>query len=107
MAALVLAGGAVAYLIAIPIYGSSSGAMRRLLEVDPRAAVVLLMPMVLAGIPLLRQPSRLRRVTTGVTAVLMIAFAILSSMTIGLLFAPSAVALVAATVLPDPVPGGS
>ena len=106
-AALLLAVGAVAFFVIVPAYGSSDGRSLRLLSVAPRAALVLLVPIVLALLPSLRQPRRLRRVTTAVSAVLLAAFAILGSASIGLFFMPSALVLAVAAALPDSAPSAS
>ncbi len=107
---------AAAYVIVVPVYSSrrvtisTSAASatsetvgaKRLLQVDPRAAVVLAMPLLLSASPLVVRRRRARRSITFVAATLLSSLCVLGAMTIGLLFLPSALALWAAAILDGP-----
>jgi hypothetical protein len=112
--AALLAISATAYLSTVPIYASStevlsssrvgataSGAAKRLLEVSPRAIIFLALPLILTAAPLTPRLGRYRRTTTAVAAVLLGTVALLGMMTVGFLYLPAALALVAAARLPE------
>lgn len=107
---------ATAYFIVVPVHSSRRATIatsaasatpetvgaKRLLDVNPRAAVVLVMPLLLSASPLVVRRRRARRSITFVAATLLSGLCILGAMTIGLLFLPSALALWAAAILDGP-----
>ena len=107
---------ATAYFIVVPVYSSRPATIstsaasatsetvgaKRLLQVNPRAAVVLAMPLLLSASPLVVRRRRARRSITFVAATLLSGLCVLGAMTIGLLFLPSALALWAAAILDGP-----
>ena len=101
--ALVLATAATIFFLVAPVYASYDGGYRRLLEVAPRAVIVLLAPVPLTIVPLVVRPGRARRLATGITAVALFCAALLGMFIVGFFYMPSAVALLVAAVLPDRV----
>ena len=107
---------ATAYFIVVPVYSSRRATIstsaasatsetvgaKRLLQVSPRAAVVLAMPLLLSASPLVVRQRRARRSITVVAATLLSGLCVFGAMTIGLLFLPSALALWAAAILDGP-----
>lgn len=107
---------ATAFFVVVPVYSSSRATLstatgsatsasvsaERLLDVDPRAAIVLAMPLLLSASPLVVRRRRLRRAITLAAATLLSGFCVLGAMTIGLYFAPSALALWAAVLVDGP-----
>lgn len=107
---------ATAYFIVVPVYSSRRATIstsaasatsetvgaKLLLQVNPRAAVVLAIPPLLSASPLFVRRRRARRSITFVAATLLSGLCVLGAMTIGLLFLPSALALWAAAILDGP-----
>lgn len=107
---------ATSYLIVVPVYSSRRAMIstsaasatsetvgaKRLLQVSPRAAVVLAVPLLLSASPLVVRRRRARRSITFVAATLLSGVCVLGAMTIGLFFLPSALALWAAVILDGP-----
>lgn len=107
---------ATAYFIVVPVYASrrvmisisaasttsETVGAKRLLQIDPRAAVVLALPLLLSASPIVVRRCRARRAITFVAATLLSGLCVLGAMTIGLLFLPSALALWAAAILDGP-----
>jgi hypothetical protein len=107
LVAAALATAATVFFLIVPVYESSGGSPRRLLEVAPRALVVILIPPLLATIPVAPRSPRARRIGTAVAAVLLTVAALLGMFTVGFFYVPSAVALIAAALLPESDPRAS
>lgn len=106
--ALVAAGAAALVVLVVPMYSSVTqypdGRMetstKGFVDVNgPWAIAVVLIPVVLAGVPLL-QHGRMKRPAARVATVLLCIFVFLSGFTIGLFFLPAAVCAVVALALP-------
>ena len=112
--ATVLAAIAAGYVLVVPFYStvtvtsSTTGpgsqvteyGSETLLSVNgPRVLPVVLLPVVLAAIPLLRGTPHQRRVRSAVVAVLLVGFTILGGFTIGLFYVPSALAMLVLAII--------
>ena len=101
IAALVLALAVTVLLLVQPL-SPTSAPREPLLSHGWRAWVFLIPPVVLTIVPLLVAAGRPRRVATGVCAALLVACAVLTLFVTGLLYFPTAAALVVAAFLRDP-----
>jgi hypothetical protein len=108
--ATLLAGSASLLLLWLPVYGTATGSVSpgpdgtqvstgtassaTLLEVNgPGIGVVLLVPLLLTGGPLVVPGRRGSAVATGLSALALTALVILTGFSIGLFYLPSALAL--------------
>lgn len=112
IASLVCAAAATIFLLFTPAYSSQSGTMtsngtstvarhqQTLLEANEPAAVVVLLPVVVAGAPLFTR-GRANRTVRFASAIVLVGFSVLGLASIGLFFIPSAAAMVLAAVVPS------
>jgi hypothetical protein len=113
VAALTWAVGVTIYLALVPTYEGveslqefsttaerTTAAHRTLLEVNgPGVLVPMLIPVVLTALPLLRFVSATRRRLEVISAMLLLVFVVVGALSIGLLYAPSAMAMLIAAAL--------
>lgn len=111
--ALAWALGVTVYLVRAPAYEGVEAfrdagmaveqakvVRRTLLEVDgPGVLVPLLIPVILSALPLVRLASASRRCLAVISAVLLLGFVVVGVLSVGLFYAPSAMAMLVAAAL--------
>ena len=77
-----------------PLSATTLGSTSALAAMGPRAVLLLFVPAVLAAAPLVARRSGARRTLAAIAAAMVGAFVLVGAGTVGLLFLPTAVALV-------------